>query len=140
MISSETRWAATARTPSAESCRRSAWISGDAANLPAKILDFGGSDSSRVLISRGGILMSTGDSPASLSQAILVGIILVGRLGVGVRARAAGDRGRDRSFRTPQSATARGQTRHASGVSMYIYIYIYIRICICMYVYIYIYI
>ena len=34
-----------------------------AANLPAKILDFRGFDSSRVLILRGGILMSIGDFP-----------------------------------------------------------------------------
>ena len=34
------------------------------------------------LIIRGGILMSIGDFPESLSQAILVGIMLVGRLGV----------------------------------------------------------
>ena len=42
---------------------------------------FRGFDSSIVLISRGGILMSMGNSPESLSQQILVGIILVERLG-----------------------------------------------------------
>ena len=52
------------------------------ANLRAKILDFRGFDSSTILILRGGILMSVGDFPESLSQAILVGITLVGRLGV----------------------------------------------------------
>ena len=52
------------------------------ANLHTKILDFGGFDSSRVLILRRGILMSIGISPESLSQAILVGIILVGKSGV----------------------------------------------------------
>ena len=35
-----------------------------------------------ILILRGGILMPIGDFPKSLSQAILVGIMLVGRLGV----------------------------------------------------------
>ena len=52
------------------------------ANLRTKILDLGGSDSSIVLIPRGGILMSLGSFLESLSQAILAGIILVGRLGV----------------------------------------------------------
>ena len=52
------------------------------ANLRTKILDFGGLDSIRILSSRGGILMSIGGFPESLSQAILVGIILLGRLGV----------------------------------------------------------
>ena len=52
------------------------------ANLRTKILDFRGFDSSRILILRGGILMSIGNFPEILSQRILVGIILVGRLGV----------------------------------------------------------
>ena len=47
-----------------------------------KILDFRGFDSSRILTLRGGILVSIGDVPESLSQAMLVGIMLVGRLGV----------------------------------------------------------
>ena len=54
----------------------------DAANLRTKILDLGGFDSSRILISRGGIPRPTGNLPEGLGQAILVGIILVGRLGV----------------------------------------------------------
>ena len=33
-----------------------------------KVLDFGEFDSSRILIVRGGVLMSMGDSPESLSQ------------------------------------------------------------------------
>ena len=45
----------------------------------AKILDFRGFDSSRILTLWGGILMSIGDFPESLSQAILAGVILVGR-------------------------------------------------------------
>ena len=51
-------------------------------DLRSKMVDFRGFDSSTILILRGGILMSKGDFPKSLSQAILVGIILVGRLGV----------------------------------------------------------
>ena len=45
-------------------------------------MDFGGFDSSTMLISRGGILISIGHFPESLSQAMLVGTMLVGRLGV----------------------------------------------------------
>ena len=52
------------------------------ANLRTKIVDFRGFDSSRILKLRGGIIMSLGNFPERLSQAILVGIILVGRLGV----------------------------------------------------------
>ena len=47
-----------------------------------KILDFRRFDSSRILILRCGIIMSMGSFPEVLSQRILVGIILVGRLGV----------------------------------------------------------
>ena len=47
-------------------------------------MDFKGSDSNIISNIRGGILMSAGHFPESLSQAILVGIILVGKLGVGV--------------------------------------------------------
>ena len=50
------------------------------ANLLTKIWDFRGFDSSILLISRGGILMSIGNFPKSLGQAILARIILVGRL------------------------------------------------------------
>ena len=45
-------------------------------------MDFRDCDSSIILILRGGILMSIGNFPESLSQAVLVGIMLVGRLGV----------------------------------------------------------
>ena len=51
------------------------------ANLRTDIMDFGGFDSNIMLILRGGILRTVGGFPESLSQAILVGIILVGRLG-----------------------------------------------------------
>ena len=51
-------------------------------NLPTKILDLRGFDSSIISMLRGGILMSIGNFPESLSQAILVGTMLVGRLTV----------------------------------------------------------
>ena len=49
---------------------------------PTNIVDFGGFDSSTILIWRGGIPRHVGDSPEMLTQAILVGTMLVGRLGV----------------------------------------------------------
>ena len=52
------------------------------ANLRTKILDFGGFDSSRILTSKGEILMFMGNFPQGLGQQVLAGIILVGRLGV----------------------------------------------------------
>ena len=52
------------------------------ANPRTKILDFGGFDSSAILILRSEIPRPVGDFPESLSQAILAGVILVGRLGV----------------------------------------------------------
>ena len=55
---------------------------GSTANLRTKVLDFRGFDSSRNLISRGGIIMSIGNSQEVLSQLILVGRILVRRWGV----------------------------------------------------------
>ena len=51
-------------------------------NLPANIMDFKGFDSSIILILRGGIPRPIGDFPECLSQAMLVGITLVGWLGV----------------------------------------------------------
>ena len=45
-------------------------------------MDFRGFDSSRILISRVGIPKPMGNFSESLGQAILVGIILVGKLGV----------------------------------------------------------
>ena len=52
------------------------------ADLRTKVMTFGGFDSCITFISRCGILMSIGIFPESLSQQILVGRILVGRLGV----------------------------------------------------------
>ena len=51
-------------------------------NLRTETLDFRGFDSIRILSLRGGVLMSIGDFPETLSQEILAGRILVGRLGV----------------------------------------------------------
>ena len=42
-------------------------------NIPTNLVDFGGFDSSIMLCLRGGILMSIGNFPESLSQAMLVG-------------------------------------------------------------------
>ena len=52
------------------------------ADLRTKILDFRGFDPSEILILRGGIPRPIGNFPEIMSHAILVGIILVGRLGV----------------------------------------------------------
>ena len=52
------------------------------ANLRSKILDFRGFYISIILILRAGILMSVGNCLDFWSQAILVGIVLVGRLGL----------------------------------------------------------
>ena len=52
------------------------------ANLRTKILDFRGFDSSRILMLRGGFLVSMGIVQDFLSQQILAGIVLAGRLGV----------------------------------------------------------
>ena len=51
------------------------------ANLRTNIMNFRGFDSSQILISKGGILMSIWDFPERLSQAILVGIMSAGRSG-----------------------------------------------------------
>ena len=52
------------------------------ANLRTKIMDFRGFDPSITFILRSGIIISIGIFPESLSQQVLAGIILVGRLGV----------------------------------------------------------
>ena len=73
------------------------------ANLRTTILDFRRFDSSSIVSSRGDIFMSIGNFPESLSQAILVGIILVGRLGVG-------------GIEAPRGASPRGsRLPHASS-------------------------
>ena len=51
-------------------------------NLPTNIVGFREFDSSVILNQRGGIPRPIGDFPESLSRAMLVGTMLVGRLGV----------------------------------------------------------
>ena len=51
------------------------------ANLPTKILDLRGLDSSILFIKRDGIPRPIGSFPESLSRQILAGIILVGKVG-----------------------------------------------------------
>ena len=76
-----------------------------AANFPSNIVGFRGFDSSIILIIRGSILVPIGDFPESLSRAVLVGIMLLGRFGVSGHARptsppgGADARGRDRAGR-----------------------------------------
>ena len=61
-------------------------------NLPTNIVDFREFDSSIILNSRGGIPRPVGDFPESLSPAMLVGTVLVGRLGVDCELVVAGSR------------------------------------------------
>ena len=98
----------------------------DMVNLRTKILDFRGLDSSRILILRGETPRPIGNFQESLSQAILAGIILIGRLGVWHARREL-----------PLSACCRRY------IYIYIYIYIYREreremyiqyVCICVYV------
>ena len=85
------------------------------ANLHTKILGFGGLDSRRILILRGGILMPTGDIPEIASQQILAGTILagilIGRRRMNVLKPAA------TPFRRPIAPTshAPGRLTHLSG-------------------------
>ena len=51
-------------------------------NPPTNIVDFSGFDSSIMLIYRGRIPRHIGNFPEDLTQAMLVGTMLVGRLGV----------------------------------------------------------
>ena len=118
-------------------------------SLRTEILDFGGLDSSRSFVLRGGTLMSIVNSPESLSQAILAGRFLVGGLGV-----------RASTFPLPSlllpASCEDARDSSIMYVCMYVcmYIYIYIHtythtyihmiyvciICIIIYVYIHIYI
>ena len=76
------RYIPTQCVPSSHSGTIVAATSTAAPDLRTNIMDFRGFDSSISLVIRGGIIMSLGDVPESLSQAILVGIMLLGRLGV----------------------------------------------------------
>ena len=49
----------------------------DSPNLPTNIVDFRGFDSSTILNMRGGVPRPIGDFPESLSQAMLVGIMIL---------------------------------------------------------------
>ena len=110
------------------------------ANFPTNIMEFRGFDSSIILILRGGILMSIGDFPESLSQAMLAGVTLVGGLGVTTPA----------VRHLPEGAKNKFVIIH---IHIYIYIYIYrererdvyyiyiyiYNMCIYIYIYIYVY-
>ena len=65
-------------------CRETAGtnLEGNTPNLPTNIVDFGRFDSTAILNLRGEIPRPIGDFPETLCQAMLVGIMLVGRLGV----------------------------------------------------------
>ena len=107
------------------------------ANLRTKISDLGGLGPSRILRLRGGVLMSTGNSPEVLSRRILAGMILAGRLG----ARAGGPRLR-RTGRLLVIASS--STVHLSMDIRYVMIihmlYKHVYTSVCVYIYIYIYI
>ena len=62
-------------------CTRSLRAFSSTANLRTNIMDFRGFDSNIIIIIRGGIPRPIGNLPECLSRAILVGIMLVGRLG-----------------------------------------------------------
>ena len=68
--------------PETQRATRTAQLPSLTANLHTKIPVFRGFDSNIILILRAWILMSIGNFPESLSQAILAGRFLVGRLGV----------------------------------------------------------
>ena len=99
---------------------------GRTANLrtSTKILDFRGFGPSRILISRGGIPRPTGNSRETLSQGILVGMILVGRLGV----------------RWCIMCHTQVLVHWLGMPIIYIYIYTYVYTYVHIYIYIYIYI
>ena len=80
------------------------------------ILDFRGFDSNIISILRGGILMSIGDFPETLSQAMLAGVMLVGRLSIACEASAP----------RPRRLAAANHGRGVAEGRDYIYIYIYI--------------
>ena len=70
------------RVPDPEVMQLPFWPMRCTANLRTKIVDFRGFDSNIILMLRPGIVISIENFPESLSQQILVGIILVGRWGV----------------------------------------------------------
>ena len=80
------------------------------ANLPTNIADFRGFDSSIILILRGGIPRPIGYLAESFSQAMLVGVMLVGRIGRSWRAR---------SGRVLRQAPGSSYLQESSGQSPY---------------------
>ena len=77
-----------------KTCSRCRFRHEPTVNLHTQILDFRGFDSSCISTPRGGIVMSKGNFPEMLSQQILVGMILVGRLGVGFAIAHSAEAGR----------------------------------------------
>ena len=108
------------------STRWHSYLTHNAQFHPTNIMDFRGFDSSIILNLRGGIPTPIGNFPESLSQAILLGMMLVGRLGVCAHAHV----GASRSAKLPSA-------RHIIMYTyIYIYIYIYTYVCMCIYIYI----
>ena len=134
--------------------RSTVWNFMDTPNLPGNIVDFRGLDSSTMLILMGGIPRPIGDFPESLTQAMLVGTMLVGRLGVffGSTKHVAGldllvcawtTEGYgfiELEISNSTISTVFCQPRICMRICMYIYIYIYIHTNIHTYIHIYIYI
>ena len=89
-------------------------------HLRTNILDFRGFDSSMISILRGGIPRTMGDFPESLSQAILVRIMLVGRLGVLADREDMGD-----SIEVSPVVARKAGFDSLNMIYIYIYIYIY---------------
>ena len=114
-------------------------------NLPINNVDFWGSDSSIILILRGGIPRPIGDLPESLSQAMLVGC----NVSRGIWRKGARQRLSSWIFLTGKLSTMCVYTYIYIYIYTYVYVvsiayivYIYIYICfiyIHMYIYIYIY-
>ena len=90
-------------------------------NLRTKILDFGGFDSSRILILGGGIPMSIGDFPEIASRQILAG-----RIGELASRQILAGRIADLSESTNLSREILVPGTKTNSVHIYIYIYIYI--------------
>ena len=101
-------------------------------------MGFRGFDSSIVLIQRGGILTSIADFRESLSQAMLVGTMLVGRLGVVISHVLLVNS--NLNVNTCQTHTHTTELIHRNINLIYIYIYIYTHMSYYIYIYIYIYI
>ena len=83
-ISSATTLPCSRARPSPEGLRaqRATLLPYSTPNLPADIVGFRGFDSSIILNLRGGILRPIGNFPEVLSQAMLAGTMLEGKLGV----------------------------------------------------------